>query len=385
MKRMFAIITLAVIGTAASAQTRYDVKMTVDSVERQFIVVRPSGAVPAGGYPLVVMFHGTSGDGEKFYNISGWKEKGESEKFVTVFPSSLEYCFIDDSTGSPHRTTKWNCGEAEEAKCPGEYLKDDVKFVRLMLDTIAKTLPIDRRRVYASGFSNGGYFVTKLAVEMSDVFAAIAISAGGLHDLDAALPKRLIPLAYTIGDHDDRLTSALGIPAVPFNDSALYYTRWIVNRYLATFGLASSYTKDSTMYTITYRYTTPGAYPGASEYSFTLFKDMGHQYPNGVNYPVTIANPFWQFFRQYQSPLSVEDRSDAVPQLHIYPNPASTFLVVDGRGELTLTLSTLLGERVFTAAAAGGQRIQLPHLAGGLYVAGVSVDRKQSTQIIVLE
>lgn len=38
------------------------------------------------------MLHGTSGDGLKFYNISGWKELVEEENFITVFPSALSWC-----------------------------------------------------------------------------------------------------------------------------------------------------------------------------------------------------------------------------------------------------------------------------------------------------
>lgn len=67
------------------AQIRRDFTVNFEGVNREFIVVRPSGVVPAGGYPVVFMLHGTSGDGEKFYQGSGWKEKGEAEKFIRFF------------------------------------------------------------------------------------------------------------------------------------------------------------------------------------------------------------------------------------------------------------------------------------------------------------
>lgn len=38
--------------------------------------------------PVVFMLYGTSGNGEEFYNNSGWKEVGETENIFTVFPSS---------------------------------------------------------------------------------------------------------------------------------------------------------------------------------------------------------------------------------------------------------------------------------------------------------
>src|SRR5688500_13033371 len=110
--RHFLVFILFVCTTAASvAQTRIDVTLNVEGGDRFFIVHRPSGPAPSGGYPLVFMFHGSSGDGQKFYNISGWKEKGEQETFVTVFPSSLEYCVEED--GNRHRTTKWNNGDLQ--------------------------------------------------------------------------------------------------------------------------------------------------------------------------------------------------------------------------------------------------------------------------------
>ncbi len=61
------------------AQIRTDFTLKLDGADREYIVVKPSGVVPPGGYPVVFMFHGTSGDGEQFYNTSRWKEKGEKE------------------------------------------------------------------------------------------------------------------------------------------------------------------------------------------------------------------------------------------------------------------------------------------------------------------
>jgi polyhydroxybutyrate depolymerase len=384
MRHTIIIAMLAVASMTAFAQTRYDATMTVDSVEREFIVVRPSGAVPPGGYPMVFMFHGTSGDGEKFYNISGWKEKGEQEKFVTVFPSSLRYCFLDDS-GKPGMTTKWNDGEAQEVKCPQTYLKDDIHFVRAMVDTISQLLPIDHSRIYASGFSNGGGFVSKLSVEMSDVFAAIAAVAGPLHSSDSASPRRHIPVAFAFGTLDDRYYTPIGLPEIPFNDSCLFYFAGLIRRYLGAFNLSETFTKDSTALSLTYLFNTPAsAAPSSPQFTFTLLNDMTHEYPNGSNYPITAANVFWQFFSRFTGPLSVDAATSSREQVTLYPNPASSFLVVRSDGEFTLTLRTLLGEAVFTTTSAGGERIALPRLARGIYIADISTGRKHTATTIYI-
>ncbi|MCE7933384.1 MAG: hypothetical protein DYG96_02200, partial [Chlorobi bacterium CHB2] len=166
------VVGLIAVATRLSSQTRYDINMMVDAVKREVIIAVPSGTPPAGGYPVVFMFHGTSGDGEKFFNISGWKEKGEAEKFISVFPSALKYCFTED--GEQKTTTRWNCGELVEDACPGQNLKNDVTFVRAIVDSLKSRFPVNPRKFYVSGFSNGACFAFKLAVEMSDVFAAIA-------------------------------------------------------------------------------------------------------------------------------------------------------------------------------------------------------------------
>lgn len=57
----YKIILLTFICLNLSAQ-RFDVKFNFDGVEREFIVVKPTGAVPAGGYPVVFMFHDSSGN-----------------------------------------------------------------------------------------------------------------------------------------------------------------------------------------------------------------------------------------------------------------------------------------------------------------------------------
>ncbi|MFZ1255451.1 MAG: hypothetical protein WAR77_03820, partial [Saprospiraceae bacterium] len=91
MKGFFTIGLLLIFLIDLQSQQRYDIQFMLDGHVRECIIVKPSTAPPVGGYPVVFMLHGTSGDGEKFYNISGWKELGQAENFITVFPSSLSW------------------------------------------------------------------------------------------------------------------------------------------------------------------------------------------------------------------------------------------------------------------------------------------------------
>ena len=66
---------------------------------------------------------------------------------------------------------------------------DDVGFVDAIMADLDSRLPIDRHRVYASGFSNGAGFTARLSVERSTRIAAAAYSAGGLLEGTGAGPR----------------------------------------------------------------------------------------------------------------------------------------------------------------------------------------------------
>src|SRR4051812_31750531 len=117
--------------------------LDVDGYPREYIVyVSPSSAskMAAGEQvPLVLMLHGTSGDGAKFFKISGWREKADAEGFVAAFPSSLTYRVLEPGE-PPVTTTKWNSFDLasyiDPAVKPDGYPSsapwpaDDVSFLR---------------------------------------------------------------------------------------------------------------------------------------------------------------------------------------------------------------------------------------------------------------
>jgi hypothetical protein len=42
---------------------------------------------------------------------------------------------------------------------------------------------------------------------------------------------------------------------------------------------------------------------GASnDFRFVVIEGLGHQYPNGTNHPITLANVLWQYFRGWSLP-----------------------------------------------------------------------------------
>ncbi len=62
---------------------------------------------------------------------------------------------------------------------------DDVAYLVSLVDEIGRATPIDAKRVYLVGHSNGGFMSYRMACERADVFAALVSLAGATFDNDA--------------------------------------------------------------------------------------------------------------------------------------------------------------------------------------------------------
>lgn len=133
----------------------------VDGVFRGAIVHRPEGV--AGPVPLVLVLHGGFGSALAVQQVYGWDEVADEAGFVVAYP---------DGAGR-----SWNAGDCCGAAEADDV--DDVAFLEAVIDDLGAALPIDPRRVYVAGMSNGAMMTYRLACE-SDRVAAIAAVAGTL-------------------------------------------------------------------------------------------------------------------------------------------------------------------------------------------------------------
>jgi polyhydroxybutyrate depolymerase len=287
-------------------------QIEVDGAQRRFIAYVPATRPVTGARrPVVFMHHGSSGTGGRFLRISGWREQADATGLVAVFPTGLRYRILENG----RRSTKWNDGHLADLIDLDErprgypddapFPADDVGFTDAILAELDAHLPIDRRRVYASGFSNGADFTAHLAVERSTVFAAAAFSAGGLQE--PGTPERPIPMTMSVGTRDDRILALTGLPELPL-DPVDVLTQPVldaaIERHLATLGLDPARYGAST----DGRHTElrwPAADPA---FRFLLLGGLGHKYPNGRNNPggFAAAPEFWRFFAAH--PLVSQER-----------------------------------------------------------------------------
>ena len=171
-------ITLALLKASVKAPGRYVESIGVDGQERTFVVRIPKAASSGKPLPLVVVLHGWTATGAAAELYTRMGAKSDQAGFVAVFP---------DGTG-PKGRLGWNAGFLDLS---GQG-HDDAEFVSRLIDHVEAETPIDRRRVFVCGHSNGAFLSHLVAAKLGSKVRAIGAVAGTI-GLDGVKPPRIIP------------------------------------------------------------------------------------------------------------------------------------------------------------------------------------------------
>ncbi|MDO5511560.1 PHB depolymerase family esterase [Corynebacterium sp.] len=160
---------------------------TVSFGDRSARISTPAGFHHGTRWPVVFAFH-------------GWGLNAESMEQTTELSAASAIVVYPDGVNRA-----W--APAPYASTSGE---EDLGFVRTLLAYLDEEYPIDRDRVFATGFSNGGGFVAYLACQLPDTFQAVApVSAAYYEDVHASCSRA--PVArLDIHGTDDRTISYHG-------------------------------------------------------------------------------------------------------------------------------------------------------------------------------
>ena len=124
----------------------YGRRIRFDDRERYYEIHVPPGYSPGVPMPVVMVLHGGGGYAALVRTQSGMDAVSDEEGFVAVYPAGTNARFTD-------RRLTWNTGHP--MKDPQQEKVDDVGFLSMVIDDLADYFSIDRRRIYATGISNG--------------------------------------------------------------------------------------------------------------------------------------------------------------------------------------------------------------------------------------
>ena len=178
-----------------------------DNENRNYLVYIPNSYDSEIDYPLMFLFHGFGGIASQFMNTADMRDLAESKNFIVVYPQGLDL----GGTGS-----HWNCSNPS---ADNKSDVDDIGFIENLIDQLLIDYPvIDNKRIYAAGYSNGGFMSYYLACN-SNKFAAIGSVAGTMLDdsyqsCNAQFPTAMINIHGT-DDFDVPYDGNSYYPSIP--------------------------------------------------------------------------------------------------------------------------------------------------------------------------
>jgi polyhydroxybutyrate depolymerase len=174
---------LALLLGTLNAAALERITVTVDGVTREALIHLPARP-DTNGSPVVFVFHGHGGSmrnaARSFALERHWPEA------IVVYPQGLP---------TPGLLTDPEGRQAGWQAAPRLQGDRDLKFFDALLARIKTDHTVDRRRIYATGHSNGGGFTYLLWAERGETFAAVAPSAAVARYVQRLKPKPALHLA----------------------------------------------------------------------------------------------------------------------------------------------------------------------------------------------
>jgi len=322
MKNILQISLLISMPFILMAQQTINYTLTVNFVQREFILYVPASYNPSNSVPLVFSFHGLGGNAQVQMDDHDFRPVADTAGFIVAHP-------LGEPVVGPVRG--WNFGNPS--------LPDDVLFTSEMIDTIAADFNIDLDRVYACGMSYGGFFSVFLAGQLSNEIAAVASVAGTiLNNVPDSMiaPTRPIALLQIHGTNDNN---------VPYNgNQASKAVQYVLDLFV-------NHNNCNTTPSITaLPNTNPSDGSTVEHYVYANVDDGttvehlkviggGHTWPDentnaqNVNRDINGCVEIWNFFSKFDineyigPPLSIESINN-FSNISVYPNPAQEYITI---------------------------------------------------------
>jgi polyhydroxybutyrate depolymerase len=319
---LFGLMTFSAIATMAQQTT---ITWNYDGVSRKYIQYVPSIYDGNEAVPLVVALHGL---GDNIANFQGvdFQSVADTANFIVVYPEAL----VDQLfTGA----TAWNSG-AGLAGISLNSTVDDIGFINALIDTVSAHYNIEQNRVYATGFSMGGFMSNRLACELNNRIAAIASVAGTIGGTLTCTPGESIPTCHFHGTSDTQVGYGIaggGVQDNTFGNNVLdWIAFWNQNNNCGNITLEGQFPNtNNDNYIVDYV-----EYAGCSDDTRVVhYKVHGadHTWLFKPNHDIDYTLEIWKFFLGLSPdnlvPSGISDNE--IREIGVYPNPTTGVLRIE--------------------------------------------------------
>ena len=321
MKNIYATLLLSIMALSSFAQLTTE-SWDFDGLNREYRQYVPSIYDGSEPVPLIISLHGL-GDNMGNFSQVGFHQVADTANVIVVTPQAILDAVLSGATA-------WNSG----AGLLGISLNGDVEdigFINALIDTVSEHYNIDQNRVYATGFSMGGFMSNRLACELNDRIAAIASVAGTVGGTLTCTPGQEVPVCHFHGTADTQVgygTAGGGVQDNTFGNNVTdWISFWNNNNGCGTITLEGQFPNtagdDRSVEYVEYAGCT-----GGSRVVHYKVNNAEHDWlftpTNDIFYTVEI----WKFFLGLSPtnlvPASINEAS--IGTIGIYPNPATDVL-----------------------------------------------------------
>jgi len=294
-----------------------------DGIQRDYRLHVPPAASEGQPLPLVLNLHGATQNAQLEEITSDMDPNADMNGYLVAYPNGTRISkVLTPDPVAKNAQYGWNAGQC--CGLPVTKHVNDVGFLLKVIANIAARTPVDLRRVYMTGISNGGMMAYAMASEASGHFAAIS-SVSGQVEIPVIHPTRAVPtmefhsvndpiakfdgtpntknplLRLSVMQGIDQWVKADGCNAKPHTGATIV-------------GAAGSISAGETATPITYTDCRSGA-----EVALWRFTGSGHVWPGstlntgpeknwilaGVGRGIVLVDAnetMWQFFERYSLP-----------------------------------------------------------------------------------
>lgn len=341
-----------------------------DGIARKYKQYVPSSYDGSTAVPLVIALHGLGDNINNFQGV-GFQVVADTAGFITIYPEALVDQIL---TGS----TAWNSG-AGVAGFSLNPTVDDVGYINAIIDTISSQFNIDASRIFATGFSMGGFMSNRLACELNDRIAAIASVAGTIGGTLTCNPGSEVRVCHFHGTSDGTVGYGLpdGIQDNTFgNNVADWISFWTSNNNCGSVTLEGQF-PDISNDGFTVEYVEYAGCNGNSRVVHYKVNGADHTWL-GPNDDVFYTTEIWKFFLGLSPsnlvPASVSEH--AVSTIGIYPNPVENLLSLENVDSRILNIAVFntAGQKV-AEFSGNDNSIDVSELQAGVYLLMVATEK----------
>lgn len=178
--------------------------LTHNGIVREYYVSYPENA--KGQCPLILNLHNFYGSALFIKQASELDDYALHANIAVVYPEGIN--------------NSWNVGTSWDNND-----NDDVGFIDALIDSVAANFEIDLNRVYACGYSNGGYMAYELACNLSHKITAFGSVCGNfmLNEDQACDQNRKIPIIDFHGTGDPFVAYDVAFEGIFSDDGSLLF------------------------------------------------------------------------------------------------------------------------------------------------------------------